>query len=358
MRIALRFLLLSTILGFTWPVFSQDALMRYPLTTREGPYVIHVASFRGPEAGNYANHLAEEIRSRRYGLLAFVYEGVDQAAKKESDALRKAQLDMLGGTETVPGSEEKLKLRTVRVVNEYAVFIGNFPNFEKASEAVKKIKQLEAPQSIPQYGVHLYNKPKEQAATTGTENETLKSLGISAPTKSVQGERLAETQGNPFRQAFACRNPLLHQEVVTQRNDFDPTWIDLNAKERYSIFTCPKAWTLVVARFTPPAVTTSDFRTDVFTQGQLIQASGRGLEVASENGRKLAELLRDGGRGYDAYVFHRRQDTIVTVGAFDARDEKMEQAWKMLCEFTAEQKTGVFSCLMKIPQPMLIPRQK
>jgi hypothetical protein len=88
-----------------------------------------------------------------------------------------------------------------------------------------------------------------------------------------------------------------------------------------------------------------------------MQASGRGLEIAAENGRKLAELLRDGGRGYDAYVFHRRDDSIVTVGAFDARDANMEQAWKMLCEFTAGQTTGPYSCLMKVPLPMPVPRQ-
>jgi hypothetical protein len=336
--------------------FGQNpSTTQYPLTAREGPYLIHVASFRGPDAGKFANNLAEEIYSRRYGMKAFVYEHVDEAAKKEREALRKAQLDLLGGTETVPGSDEKLKLRTVRVEDEFAVFIGNFPTFEKASEEVKKIKQLQPPQSIPQYGVHLYNKPQDQR-TQNIDNEELKALGINLPTKSVKGDKVAEAQGNPFRQAFVARNPLLRQEVAVQRNEFDPTWIELNVKEQYSIFTCPKPWTLVVARFTPPSVTQSDLRTDVFAQGQPMQASGRGLESAAESGRKLAELLRDGGRGYDAYVFHRRQDTIVTVGAFDARDEKMEQAWKMLCQFTSGQTTGPYSCLMKIPQPMMVPR--
>ena len=72
--------------------------------------------------------------------------------------------------------------------------------------------------------------------------------------------------------------------------------------------------------------------------------------------RILADLLRDGGKGYDAYVFHTTACSYVTVGAFESRtDENMEKAYYALAEFAKSQpKTSNFAC-MTIPQPMQIP---
>jgi hypothetical protein len=100
--------------------------------------------------------------------------------------------------------------------------------------------------------------------------------------------------------------------------------------------------------------------TNVFQQAGFQQVStevyGRSLERCVERARQLADLLRDGGKGYDAYVFHTESQSIVTVGAFDSRtDKNMESAWSALAEFASTQKTGPFSCLMKVPQPMPVP---
>jgi hypothetical protein len=333
---------------------QQPEAIRYPLTEREGPFLVYIASFRGDEALVYANNLAEELRGK-HRLQAFVFQKADEAAKRDSDELKQEQLARIG---TDPGEQATRKLRRVRVLEESAVFVGSFKDFEQARAVADRIKHFDPPSSIPQYGVHLYKNPTSRGSARNVDDEELGAFSsFSFSVKSVEGKRLRESQGNPYRQAFVARNPLLAQ-LVENRNaapTFDPAWRELNAKEPHSIFSCPKPWTLVVAIFDPPAVIRSSLRSDVFSQNQAVGANGRGLEIAASNGRRLAEMLRDGGRGYDAYVFHTRQNTIVTVGAFDQRDEKMKQAWDILREFAAKQETGDFSCLLKFPRPMQIP---
>jgi hypothetical protein len=342
-------------------VAGQDgaAGCKYPLTEREGPWLVHVASFRGDEALNFANNLADEVRSK-HKLNAFVFSMEDQSARQEADALRKAQLERIG-SDKVHGTDEALKLRKVRVVKEYSVFVGNFREQLEARTLLDKIKAFEPPTSIPAYGFEMYDNAKVQMDPT-SEN-SLGVFGLKARTREVEAKKRAASQGNPFRQAFVCRNPIhvQQQSTVVQKpvNTVDPLWQALNAKEKYSIFTCPKPWTLVVAQFRPPTEVYGA-STNVFQQNGIQQVSGqtygRHLEVCAEQARKLAEVLRDGGKGYDAYVFHLANQSIVCVGAFDKRtDENMEKAFYALAEFAATQKSGPFSCLMKVPQPMPVP---
>jgi hypothetical protein len=327
---------------------------KYPLTEREGPWLVHVGSFRGDDALNYANNLAEEVRSK-HRLLTFVFAMEDMAARQEADALRKAQVQHIG-SEKVAESDEKIKLRTVRVAKDYSVFVGSFKDMKEAREQAAVIKEFPPPASIPAYGLHFYNAPTE---TVQADPESLGAFTLRRPTGETKGvQRTKPMQGNPFRQAFVCRNPLVVQArptVQQQTNSFDPKWRALNAREKYSVFTCPKPWTLVVATFRPPTEVLGAGR-DVFQANYSAQAYGHRLEVCAEQARRLAELLRDGGKGYDAYVFHEAECSHVTVGAFESRtDENMEKAYYALAEFAKSQpKTSNFSC-MTIPVPMQIP---
>jgi len=332
--------------------------LKYPLSDREGPWLVHVGSFRGDDALAYANNLAEEVRAK-HRLLSFVFSMEDQAAKQERDLLRQQQLQMIGADKAA-GTDEKLKLRTVRVVKEYSVFVGNFKDMHEARIEAAKVKEFPPPTSIPSYGVHVYEEPTERVRTDPAETEKFGIFASRLPTKEVQGTKKGQVQGNIYRQAFVCRNPIVAQQHPaaasrTQQNQLDPSLRLLNEKEKYSIFTCPKPWTLVVAVFKPP----SDIRGavgNVLQANYNPQAQGKYLEYVAEQARQMADLLRDGGRGYDAYVMHTNNYSIVTVGAFDSRtDGNMEKAWEALVNFAATQKTGPYSCLIKVPQPMQVP---
>jgi hypothetical protein len=317
---------------------APESTIKYPLTTSEGPWLIHIASFRGDQSLEFAHRLAEETRSK-HRLLTFIYSMNEADAKRDREQLRQYQMQVVG-SDKVAESQEPQKFKTIRIVKEYSVFVGNFPDMEKARYEAARIKEFAPPASIPAYGVHLYKEPTSKA-------------------------RIDQTQGNPYRQAFVVRNPMLTKQasasvVVNQQAQapMDPTWPELNAKEKHSIFTCPKPWTLVVAKFAPPTDVQSSISGSVVQIGATAPAAelGKGLERAAETARQVAELLRDGGKGYDAYVFHTRQFSLVTVGAFDSRyDPKMEQAWSILKDFVATQDKGPFSLLMKMPLPMQVP---
>lgn len=335
-----------------------DQVIKYPLTEREGPWLIHIGSFRGDDAYDFAHRFAEETRTK-HRYLTFVYSMHERDALQDREQLRQEQLKLIG-SETIAGSTEKQKLRTVRVIKEYSVFVGNYPDMEKARVESVKIKELPPPTSIPSFGVHLYKEPTTKA-TSDPEAGQYGIFGMKATTRSEEGKRVDQSQGNPYRQSFVVRNPMLRDRpsTVVKQNAaaFDPSWRELNAQERHSIFTCPKNWTLVVATCIPPSemipMQNSVVQTSMNRPGKEL---GKGLELAADNARKIAELLRDGGKGYDAYVFHTRHYSVVTVGAFEARnDPNMERAWTILRDFAATQNDGPFSMLLKVPQPMQIP---
>ena len=366
-------MVVRNILGIVWAMtafavlFAQapvapETTNKYPLTDREGPWLIHIGSFRGDQSLDYAHRLAEETRTKHH-LLTFIYSMNEIDAVKDREELRQNQIKMIG-TDKVPGSEEHQKFKTVRVVKEYSVFVGNYPDMEKARFESVKVKEFEPPTSIPSYGINLFNESNPNARA---DSDAIPHSGIFKlkTTRSEDRKILNQSVGNPYRQAFVVRNPILTKAaaVVSAQSQqpsttFDPAWRELNAKEKYSIFTCPKPWTIVVAHFAPPTLVQSSLNDNVLQTGTTLPPAelGKALERAAETARQMAELLRDGGKGYDAYVFHTRQYSVVTVGAFDDRyDPKMEQAWTILKNFSEGQTTGAFSLLLKLPRPMQVP---
>ena len=361
-----------SILGIAWALAASVVLFaqaptapettnRYPLTEREGPWLIHIGSFRGDQSLEFAHRFAEEARSK-HRLLTFVYSMNESDAVKDREELRQNQMKLIG-TDKVPESEERQKFKTVRVVKEYSVFVGNYPDMEKARLESVKVKEFKPPTSIPSYGINLFNEsnPNTRNDYDAGHNGGMVKLKTA---RSEDKKILNQAAGNPYRQAFVVRNPLLTKPatVVSALQQpqaiFDPSWRELNAKEKYSIFTCPKPWTIVVANFAPPTVGQSSLNVNVLqTESTLAPAElGKALDRAAETARQMADLLRDGGKGYDAYVFHTRQYSLVTVGAFDDRyDPKMEQAWTILKNFSESQTQGAYSLLLKMPQPMHVP---
>ena len=343
------------------PRGNVDPGIRYPLTDKEGPWLIHLACFRGDDSLDFAHRLAEELR-QKHRFPSYVFSLNEADARRDREQLRQWQLQNIG-SDKIAESNEQQRLRTIRIVKEYSVFIGNYPDMERARLAVERMRELPPPTSIPSFGVHLYQAPKER--TSGDSDNPYGIFGGSG-NKSVEGKKMNDTQGNPFRQAFVVRNPLHKREVVVRQNNtpantFDPSWKELNEKEKYSIFSCPKNWTLVVAQFNPPAQIESTVRSNVVQMGlnPLPSDLGQGLERAAETARQFAEILRDGGKGYDAYVFHTRQFSVVSVGAFDSPDDPgLEQAATILRNFAYEHrgnKSSPFCLLMPTPMKMQVP---
>ena len=109
--------------------------------------------------------------------------------------------------------------------------------------------------------------------------------------------------------AFVARNPLLPKEFFT-RPGLDPFVLNMNKRADYSLLTNPSLYTVRVASFRGDSLL--NISADAIKKYQVTNK----LVQAAENATRLVTMLRSQGR--EAYVFHDRHESIVTVGSFSA----------------------------------------
>jgi hypothetical protein len=111
--------------------------------------------------------------------------------------------------------------------------------------------------------------------------------------------------------AFVTTNPVLPKEYFTNQG-IDPLVLDMNEDVPHSLLDCPGKYTVKVATF----------RGAEFIKAEEIQAIENGQQIqsklveAAEKAHVLTEALRL--KGWEAYEFHDRYSSIVTVGSFDS----------------------------------------
>ena len=113
--------------------------------------------------------------------------------------------------------------------------------------------------------------------------------------------------------AFLTTNPRLPREYFVPKG-LDPFVVELNRDRNieHSLMDCPRKYSVRVATFTAKVVVKPSEIRDIELGGRL----DGGLEQASDNAHKLTGALRR--KGWEAYEFHDRKSSIVTVGSFDS----------------------------------------
>ena len=318
---------------------EADPKKEYWLTPTDGPYMIFVASYRGDEARELANKLVFELRNR-YRLPAYLY-----SKSEEEHANQEKWLDELHAK-----YGEGQRFKKVRIVDDFAVLVGHWKDMESARSDLNKIKKAPAPESVPLSGI------------------TFMKTKWDHKTKALLDAKADAHIDKPFSQAFVTHNPLAPKELAKQeiKGKYDPVWVELNAKEKYSLFKNQKPWTLIVQVYQGTSVTESAPKPSVFdrdkpgsrtasmdTQIKVTnRATGRNLDTLSADAAKLAESLRDKGRGYDAYVFHTRDASLVTVGGFRGpNDPEMLKMQQQLSKVKIGQ-----TKLLDTPVPFEVPK--
>ena len=126
--------------------------------------------------------------------------------------------------------------------------------------------------------------------------------------------RLTPGQPGPLGGAFLTINPLITPEEA-QRSRKDPLLVKLNSGNEFSLANNPGRYTVVVATFTGKSLTTTangDFQN---LAAKFDVETGNSLDGAAEDAWKMTQLLRRHNR--EAWVWHDRYHSIVTVGSFD-----------------------------------------
>jgi hypothetical protein len=261
---------------------EADPNKEYPISSEAGPYIICVRAYNGPNSRSMANQLT--LYLRKNGWPAYVF---DYSAEEK----RKAQELLDERYRNLPPDVPRRK--TIRVEDQWAVFIGGYKDFDSASDDLPKLKKT--PWDVPE----------------------LKPLCDHTTGQTSGGARVYQI--SPFAYAIAARNPTV-QVPKPDPNAPDPAWKDLNDGRPYNLLGCPKPWTLAVKQFQAPAMIQARSASSKFLD---MLSFGKNSEdllvVTAKQAEEVARVLRE--MKFQAYVLHTRGGSVVTVGGFDGPDD-------------------------------------
>jgi hypothetical protein len=305
----------------------------YTITSAAGPWVIFLTSFSGSNAAALAEDMVSELR-RDFKLPAYFFNRgaeLQRAEEQRVSAMVKRQSDFLRSQGVEPG---KVRVKKVNTVEEhYAVLIAGWKDMDSARKALDAIRKQKSP-----------------------SEKFMETTFVIGPGANG-GSEVKQAYLNPFQKAFVGRNPTVPREAAAPETGKPDRFLkDLNENVPNSLLKNPKRWTLVVKTYNAPVQITS--KIDGSGNSSLMDKLGMGsrtpdaLNAAAQQAHALAEALRHKSLNLEAYVFHTRTMSIVTVGGFDSpNDPQLLQMQKTL----ASLKLGTES-LISPPAPVEVPR--
>ncbi|MEX1223791.1 MAG: hypothetical protein WEA31_04505 [Pirellulales bacterium] len=258
----------------------------YTLSEDQGPWMVLATTFSGDDAMSDARALVLELR-KRHKLEAYTHERTFDY----SEPVIGRGLNRHGEAKTM------FHQRNDRIL-EVAVLVGNHGAVDDAEldRTLQKIKSLH-PESIT-------GKKAEQSDAYLEENALADFLLAQRREASKKGDK------GPLHMAFVVPNPLLPPSYF-RPGGVDKFVADMNAGIKHSLLTCKAQYTVKVATFNGQAVVDPKDIARIEDGGTM---SSR-LEQAALNAHRMCEALR--AKGYEAYEFHDRYASMVTVGGFD-----------------------------------------
>lgn len=278
---------------------QADPNKAYKITESNGPWMIMACTFSGDNAEKQARELVLELR-KRYKLPAYSYNAQFDPGVAQG---RGSGVGRHGNKTTWKYSKylsekDKEKQSHPEIV-EHVVLVGNYATADDA-DAQATLRQIK------------YARPECLEVKDGkSTNQTLLDW------RQLQ-RQVYEKIGNerkalgPMRHAFITTNPMLPPEYFNSPGVDDQT-VALNKDVPYSLLDCPGRFTVKVATFTGRVVIKAD-KIRAIEEGREEMASG--LAEAAQKADTLARALR--AKGYEAYQYHTRYSSIVTVGSFES----------------------------------------
>lgn len=263
----------------------------HTLTQTNGPWLIMAASFTGEEGKSQAEELVTELRSK-YHLPAFYY-----GMTFEMEDINPGR-----GVDNYGGPIKRRYNRGDSVV-EHAVLVGEFQTIDD-SEAQKVLKQIK--QITP------------EALKVDDGEETAQSLaGIREIQNMIRQKVNPANKRGPMGDAFLTRNPMLPREYFVPQG-VDPEVAKWNEGLEYSLLKNTGKYSIRVATFRGR----SSF--EMIGQNSKKESTKKKkvkdpLAEAAQNAHVMAVALRQ--KGWEAYEFHDRQESYVTVGSFDTGEQ-------------------------------------
>ncbi len=275
----------------------SEATSVYQLKAEHGPWLILAASLSGDDAKPKAEALARELHDNLHVDCYILDKTFDHSTMLKSD--RHQSVDINGTVET----------RRVRLANQSsekvcAVLVGSFASLEdpKIDDLLQTIRTAQPAALVGKDAAETKDPSKAESS-----NWLVSSYRRVMWSRTNRKENLAK---GPMGAAFVTRNPLLPEDYF-QAPKLDEFVVELNKAVEHSLLNCTKRFTVRVASFQGNAVT------DFGNGGAASQPKSLSdkLDMAADKANRLTLALR--AEGVEAYQFHDRFASYVTIGGFD-----------------------------------------
>jgi hypothetical protein len=235
------------------------------------------------------------------------------------------------------GGPVRMRYQRGEDTREIGVLVGNYPAVDDpdAQETLKRVK---------------YMRPETLELQEGKKtNSTL--AGLRYIQKQILPSNSEKRNRGTMSHAFITTNPVLPKEFFAAKG-LDPFVAKMNEDVEFSLLKCPGKYTVQVAHFTGRVIIDQKEIHAVQSGGKSL---GSKLAEAADKAHRMTTALRR--KGYEAYEFHDRAASIVTIGSFnqvgtprqDGRIELDPKIHSIMKTFGAEQVTlpGQNSATMK-----------
>jgi hypothetical protein len=272
---------------------AADPHQDYALKDTNGPWLIMAASFTGAGAVDQASELVLELR-QVYNLPAYLHE----KAFSYSDDEKNPSAQGYGGA-----SRKRYRREGE---NQYAVLVGEFPRIDdaEAQQMLERVKQMQ-PKAL---------RVEEDGKTT----QTL--VQMRAFQDAVLAKMGVDRKRGPMGAAFLARNPLLPEEYFVPKG-VDTFVAKMNEGVGHSLLDCPGKFSVRVATFRGRSILQTSAKSEEAFALSKHDKGDDALAEAAENAHLLTEELR--AKGWEAYEFHDRLESIVTIGSFAEVAQRM-----------------------------------
>ncbi len=258
------------------------------LKAEHGPWLILATSLEGSDSQKQAQDLARELR-QKYRLNAYVLP-------KQFDYSQ----TVVGSGVASDGRQRHMKHLNNQKIDVYGVLVGDFDSLDspKIKETLLKIKKI-----VPQSLASDKENPKRSEETVAAYKRWLR----------LNSESHESKLNGPLAGAFVTRNPLLPEDYF-QSPKVDKFVRSLNSDFDHSLLESKGRFTVRVATFKGgDTVVLKDTRA---AQLAASNPTSEALDRAAIQANLAVKVLRQAG--YDAYQFHDRNMSVVTVGSFDS----------------------------------------
>ncbi|MEM0925742.1 MAG: hypothetical protein AAGJ83_06875 [Planctomycetota bacterium] len=255
----------------------------YVLSKEDGPWLLLATTFVGENAKKRAERTAVEIRNT-LRLPAFIYE---------------ENFDFTGTADRDASTGKRLRYANPHQYEAFAVLVGEYDSVNHRS-IKRDLDRLKSAR------LDVFEDPNEVKAEFNTQTP--------ASTIKTFGQRLFQSRKghgrNPLAAAFVTRNPLLPDSFFEKPPEVDSFVRQLNEDVDYSLLEADGKFTVVVKTFGACGTIVGAKNEEKF------QPSIERLDDFARQSARMVRALRK--KGEEAYQYHDRDRSIVTVGSFES----------------------------------------